>query len=412
MLRKIISLSLVGLVVIGGLFALTSSTTMTAASLQVTLTVIHPWAGAERDLFLPVLKEAEKALGVKIEDKIMRTEDLKVALPTQWAAKTAPGDVIFITDVALVKKGGLEKHIVDVTDLIKPIAADFVPGSVEPVTVAGKIYAAPYTQKPKPGFWYRKSFFTKHRLSEPTTWLEFVALLERLKGIKGLEAPIASGDEVGWPLSDVTEHFLVAFGGPGLHKTLAELGPAVWSEVELVFKAALVPLLRAGYFGAPIEWTTALTKWWKGDFGIYFMGIWLAGMVEDKKDLGVFPIPGARGIVSSIDWLFVNAYSKNLAKAKELFKWLVTEGQKIQVKQGGHVATYKPALDLALYPEPEKSIARALAGAAALTDLDDAIGGDFQKTFWDQLKLLWVAPGRVDEVLDNIRKAWEKARGG
>ncbi len=410
MLRKMISLSLVGLVVVGGLFALTSSTAVMVASQQVTLTVVHPWAGAERELFLPVLKAAEAALKITIKDTILRTEDLKVKLPTEWAAKTAPGDVIFITDVALVKKGGREGHIVDVTGLVKP--ADFVPGSVEPVTVDTKIYAAPYTQKPKPGFWYRKSFFTKHGLTEPTTWLEFVALLERLKGIKGLEAPIASGDGVGWPLSDVTEHFLVAFGGPTLHKALAELGPVSWSDVELVFKGALVPLLRAGYFGEPAEWTAVLTKWWDGKFGIYFMGIWLAGMVEDKKDLGVFPIPGARGIVSSIDWLFVNAYSKNLDKAKELFNWLVTEGQKIQVQKGGHVATYKPALDLGLYPEPEKSIARALAGAAALTDLDDAIGGAFQKTFWDQLKLLWVAPGRVDEVVSTIREAWEKARGG
>ena len=74
MLRKIISLSLVGLVVLGGLFALTSSTAVTVASQQVTLTVVHPWAGEERALFLPVLKKAEEALGITIKDVILRTE--------------------------------------------------------------------------------------------------------------------------------------------------------------------------------------------------------------------------------------------------------------------------------------------------------------------------------------------------
>ena len=313
--------------------------------------------------------------------------------------------MIFITDAALVKKGGGEGHIEDISGLIK--VADFVPGSADPVLP----YAAPYTQKPKPGFWYRKSFFAAHGLGVPTSWLEFVALLERIKGIKGVEAPIASGDEVGWPLSDTTEHFLVALGGPQLHQSLASCGPVPWSEVDMIFKGALVPLLRSGYFGKPAEWTAVLTKWWEGKFGIYFMGIWIAGMVKDKADLGVFTIPGTRGVVSSIDWLFVNKYSPNLAKAKDLFRWLVTEGQKVQVRQGGHVATYKPALDLALYPEPERSLVQAIGAAVPLTDLDDAIGGAFQKTFWDQLKLLWVAPDRVDEVLERIREDWNKTCG-
>lgn len=406
MFKRSLTLALAVVFAVGVIFSLTSSNAVTASQ-QVTLTVIHPWAGDERDLFLPVLRAAEQALGVTINDTTMRTEDLKVVLPTQWAAATAPGDVIFLTDVALIKLGGEQGHIPDVSGLIN--VADFVPGSVDPVAP----YAAPYTQKPKPGFWYRKSFFAEHGLSVPTNWRELDDLLETLKGIEGLEAPVASGDEVGWPLSDVTEHFLVAFGGPELHKELSSLvcfGPQdPWSVIRAIFRDMLLPWLRLGYFGEPIEWTTALEKWWNGDFGIYFQGIWIAGMVEDKTDLGVFTIPGAMGVVSSIDWLFVNNYSENLDKAKELFQWLVTEGQVVQVQQGGHVATYRPAQDLALYPEPERSIVQAIGAAVPLTDLDDTIGGDFQRTFWDQLKLLWVSPDRADEVLDIIEEAWRNA---
>ncbi len=32
--------------------------------------------------------------------------------------------------------------------------------------------------------------------------------------------------------------------------------------------------------------------------------------------------------------------------------------------------------------------------------MDDTIGGEFQTTFWDQLKLLWVKPDRLDDVLE------------
>jgi multiple sugar transport system substrate-binding protein len=42
-----------------------------------------------------------------------------------------------------------------------------------------------------------------------------------------------------------------------------------------------------------------------------------------------------------------------------------------------------------------------------VSDLDDAIGGKFQRTFWDQLKLLWVDPTQstLDDVLDTLQAA-------
>ena len=35
-------------------------------------------------------------------------------------------------------------------------------------------------------------------------------------------------------------------------------------------------------------------------------------------------------------------------------------------------------------------------------DLDDSVGGDWQKLFWDQLKLLWVNPDKLDDVLNTL----------
>jgi len=40
--------------------------------------------------------------------------------------------------------------------------------------------------------------------------------------------------------------------------------------------------------------------------------------------------------------------------------------------------------------------------------LDDSIGGDWQKTFWDQLKLLWVNPGALDSVLKTLEASQPK----
>ncbi len=43
-------------------------------------------------------------------------------------------------------------------------------------------------------------------------------------------------------------------------------------------------------------------------------------------------------------------------------------------------------------------------GKEIVRDLDDAIGGEFQQTFWDQLKLLWVDPTTLDEVLEALQE--------
>lgn len=368
------------------------------------LVVIGPWSGAEQEKFMPVLKAFEEKYGIKVEYRAYRSEDLSKILPAQLNAKRAPGDVIFmwawfIQDQA--KKG----NVVDLTGIINE--EDYVPGALDAVKVGNKIYGIAYTGKVKPGFWYRKSFFEKHGLKVPRTWYEFKALLENIKHIPGIKAPIASGDGVGWPLSDVTEHFLITFGGPYVQKDLIE-GNLKWESNTVRYAMGkLVELLKKGYFGEPTEWTMALKQWWNGDYALYFMGSWITGMVDDPKDLGVFTLPGAKGVVFGIDYAFIPKYSKHIEEAKKLIKFLATEGQIIQVKQGGHMATYKN-VSLNDYPPVDREVAKLLRGMEALPDLDDSVGGIFQKTFWDQLKLLWVDPDRLDEVLKVLDEKMEE----
>ncbi|MGE5593919.1 MAG: ABC transporter substrate-binding protein [Betaproteobacteria bacterium] len=388
-------------VAFGVLMVLLLGTLTVSAAASKTLTCISGWSGPEMEAFLPVLQAFEKETGIKVDYRIYRAEDLAAQLPAQFAAKTAPGDVIFMWAWFITKQGE-EGHVLDVTGLLRD--EDFLPGALDPVKSGGKLYGGVYTGKVKPGFWYRKSFFRKHGLTVPTTWEEFNKLLDKISQIPGIKAPIASGDGVGWPLSDVTEHFIATFGGPQLHKELTA-GTIAWTDpvVKGIFEGRLVPLLQAKRFSEPIEWTQALELWWQGNYGLYFMGSWITGMVEDPSDLGVFSLPGARGIVFAPDFAFVPAYTKYPEEAKALLKFLATKGQEIQVSKGGHIATYA-RVDLDSYPPVDKEVAQLLQGRVALADLDDTVGGEFQATFWDQLKLLWVRPDRAAEVLETLQR--------
>ncbi len=368
-----------------------------------TIMVIGPWPGAERDAFMPVLQAFEEKSGIDVEYKMYRAEDLATLLPAQFDNGTTPGDVIFMWPWWITQQAQ-NGHILEVTDLIDE--ADFLPGALDLAKVGDTLYGGAWTGSAKPGFWYRKSFFEAQGLTPPTTWAEFVALLEVVTAIPGIVNPIVSGDGVGWPLSDVAEHFLITFGGPQLHRDLIN-GTVAWNSpsVRTIFADRLVPLLEASYFSEPIEWTTALNLWWEGNYGLYFMGSWVPVMVEDPEDLGVFCLPGAEGFIFHLDYSFVPVYTEHPKEAKELFEFLASEeAQSIRVAQGGNIAT-NIHVPLDAYPPVDKEVAEIVQGKEVLPDLDDMIGGDFQGAFWNQLKLLWVTPGELDNVLAALQAA-------
>jgi len=365
------------------------------ADLPATITVIGPWAGKELDAFEPVIDRFERLTGINVVIKILRAEDLAPVLPAQFAAGTAPGEVIFMWASFIRNQ---TSHMMNLTDVID--ADDLLPGALDEVSVDDTVYGGVYTGKVKPGFWYRKSFFAANNLTIPTTWQEFLDLLADIDGISGIVNPIVSGDGVGWPLSDVTEHFLITYGGPDLQRDLIA-GTVNWTstEVRTIFEDRIVPLLEAGYFSEPTEWTTAVDLWWDGDYALYFMGSWITGMVTNATDLGVFSLPTSEGMVFAADYFFIPAYTEYPDEAKELAAFLSSAvAQRLQVAQGGHIAT---ALGVSLteYPALDAQIANLTVGIDIVRDLDDSIGGEFQTTFWDQLKLLWVAPAELDDVL-------------
>jgi multiple sugar transport system substrate-binding protein len=91
-------------------------------------------------------------------------------------------------------------------------------------------------------------------------------------------------------------------------------------------------------------------------------------------------------------------------QAKELANFLGSaEAQEIWVRQGGFLG-------------PNLTINRNIYSPIAQKELDlsskvtivpgigDSIGGEFQTTLWDQLKLLWAEPNSLDQVLEAIQK--------
>jgi len=75
----------------------------------------------------------------------------------------------------------------------------------------------------------------------------------------------------------------------------------------------------------------------------------------------------------------------------------------IRCKGGGKLSAVAGILP-DVYPGADRAVAEAAGKLKTLDDLDDTIGGDWQVAFWDQLKLLWVQPDALDEVLTTLQE--------
>ncbi len=397
--RRIWCISLVAVMIIGLLvgFGMTQETT--------TIKVLGPWAGKEAEPYQKAFEAFTEKTGIEVNYITMRSDDQAPLWKTAFMAKQAPFDIGFMWAPWIREN---REHITPVTDVINP--EEFPEVAVEQSRKDGEIWFGLSTYKAKVGFWYSQTLFEEHGLTEPKTYDEFLALLEELKGIVP-KAPIASGNGVGWPLSDVTEGFIIGLGGIDMFRGL-KTGEVSWTDPEVVeVFDKLTYCIEQGYFGEPSEWTALIPALEAGEYGLYWMGSWILDQAEHPEDLGAFQFPGTEGYVAAglgNVGFFVPKYTDKTEAAKKFVGFMASaEGQKILVEESALLSS-NLEVPPKEYSALGKKIAEEVEGLTALIDLDDTVGGEWQRTFWDQLKLLWVNPGKQSQVLDILEKEFPK----
>jgi multiple sugar transport system substrate-binding protein len=380
---------------------------------QTNLTVYALWSGTEQYNFEQVLGNFTENTGIAVSYFGQTTSDMLISVPQQIAAPPYDVDVIIVPWPYWIQDNS--PNLEPVTDLVT--ASQFPTNIIQPVASDRTLWAAPFKLSGKPGFWYRPSFFEANNLNVPTTYDEFKnTLLPAIQAVSGVEAAIASGVDAqgqGWPLSDVTEAWIIGRGGYQLQLDL-ETGPSVrnWtdSQVTSVFDE-LTGLLEAGYFSTPAEWTGQIAKLWAGQYGLFFEGNFVTAQteVQNKSDIDFVPFPETDGVSGSVDYAVLTKDAPHMDQAKQLIQYLAgADAQEILVEQGGALAT-NTGVPASAYSTTDKKVVDFMgqAGITIVPDLDDTIGGQWQITFWDQLKLLWTDPSTatMNSVLDNLQTA-------
>lgn len=395
-----------------------------------TLTVYALWSGDEERSFRQALGNFTQQTGINVSYYGYTTQDLLISVPLQLKAPPYSVDLVIAPWPYWIQQ--LSPYLTPVNNLVN--VTDYPANIISPINSSGSLLAAPFKLSGKPGFWYRPSFFAAHGLTAPTNftqWQSFLtkAKLEAAKPNSGIEAVFASGDTVGWPLSDQTEGFIMGIGGyqqnytgKGYQMELdLETGPSKlnWTDprVKAVF-TNLTTLLQDGYFSPPDDWETQVSKLWAGKYVAYWQGSFITTLTSDVKnltDFAFFGFPGTTGVVGAVDYMVIPKYAPHMTEVQQLVKYLAGPvAQEIMVKQGGFLATNKN-VPASAYKPIDKTVVDFMSRPQIhiVPDLDDTIGGKWQTTFWDQLKGLWTSasPTTMNNVLNTLQTAAIQQQG-
>lgn len=374
---------------------------------DATVTITAVWTDAEQEAFEQVVDFAEEETGIDIVYEPRDGEDIRTGTLMDYEAGSTPADIVVMASPGRILRDGGEGHLEDVSDVWDP--EDYA-AEPDPVSDGDGVFAAPMKMDLKPGFWYRQSFFDEHGLSEPESYDEFMDLLEEIDGIDGVDAPLASGNGTGWPLSDVTEAYI--FRQDNGVETMQQMIEGETGFDNDAARSALEEVqetLQEGYWSDLRNFAVQYEHWWENSIPLYFMGSWTPGSdpIDDNDDLGIFTLPGAEGMTASVNWFTVPTYGENVEATKEVLRAIVSaEGQEVWTRLGGfnpsHLDVPRDAFEFDIMPE----VVELADDLVIVPDLDDALGDPFQSSFWAQLIGLWQEPDSdLDDIIESLDDA-------
>lgn len=382
----------------------------------VTLRMIAPWADKEFEGFKPVIEKFERENpGIKIEYRTGKPEDVATILSTQFSVNKTPADIIDTAWPWYIVQEAQKGNLLPIDNVVDP--ADFREGALDQLVVDGKLYGVTgIGGLTIPEF--NAGLYSENNLTDPRdvhTTEELKALMRSVQRLPGMKAAVGTGGGVGWTNTSVVETWILAYGGRQMYMDLLE-GRIAWNSaaVKAVLRDNLLPWIQEGFFGEPEEVSIVTENMWKKQYGFFVGGTTDSLRFTDPPGAyAVFLLPGQKDIVMWTDYWFIPAYTEHPEEAKKLLAFLATEGQSIQVKGGGRIATYTN-VPFENYPPQEQMIMEVVGKNGIVADMDDTIGGKFQTVMWDQLKLLWSNPTEttLDLVLTAMENAANETRAG
>ncbi|WP_028217268.1 ABC transporter substrate-binding protein [Paraburkholderia oxyphila] len=324
-----------GIITAAVLLALTAAGVESAEPLKAT--VIHWWTSKGEAAAVRQFAAAYDRAGGQWIDK---------AVPDPYLARSTAINLIVDGDPPTAAQFNMSKQFHDIIDqgllnnvdqvAIRENWDKILPSAIlDSIKVEGHFYAAPVDIHMPVWFFYSKPAFQKAGIrTEPTTFAEFVADLDRLKAAGMI--PLAIGAQP-WQEKIVFDAILADVGGPDLYlKVYRDHNLNAVNSVA--FKDVLASFKRLHAYIDPDSqtrnWNDATALLISGRAGVQIMGDWAKGefsVVKQTagKDFGCFPGLGPRApyIVGGDVFVFPKTDDPGAIKAQQLLATVITSPQ-------------------------------------------------------------------------------------
>ncbi|GGH11971.1 ABC transporter substrate-binding protein [Paenibacillus segetis] len=292
--------------------------------------------------------------------------------------------------------------------------SDFLPASLEPVTIDGKVFGAPEVMH-SDGLLYNKTMFEELGLQVPQTWDEFIALCETLKQ-KGI-IPVAMDSE--WWVPQFFWGSIMSNSGADANWT-KKLESGEVKVSDPIFVDAIQKhkeLVEKGY--VPKEWTGMKHEQSKdlvgqGKAAMIITGTWdIPSLMERNTDIDIdfMMVPGNEKTVPNINigtYRVINANTEHPEEAKKFISFM-----------NGKVNQEKLALGTLAVP----SIAGSKVDNPVVEKIAAVVTRDDATLYWPhtvsteslQVKILegvnkYLAGQSLDDAIAEIQKSVDDAR--
>jgi|GEM_PF-601013 ABC-type sugar transport system, periplasmic component len=368
--------------------------------------------------YLAAIDEFQKANpGIAIDSDYIPASDYVAGLKTRLLGGEDMGIIDIWSPALFLELKSLLGNdcFVDLTNL--DVTGNFLPATLAPVTVDGKVYGLPEGLV-SVGLIYNKTIFDKYKIAEPMNWTEFLVACETLK--KNNIIPIAMGSESTRP-QFLWGPIVNENGGVQPFTQKLESGEIKITDpifVDAIKKAKLLidkEYIDKNWMGVKAEQAKDLVG--QGKAGMVVTGTWDLPSVMDRDKNSTFEfmtVPGNESGKPIIgfgvtDFRVISSKFKNPDEAKTFLSYMHSQAMLDKICAA---AKYAPTTKTYNIDDPlTKSLATKISSPDAVLVWPHTISKDSLNTKIQEGVQRYLSGADLDKTLAEIQKDIDDAKG-
>lgn len=399
------------------------SSTHGAAEGQVTIDFFHRWPNEPKNTYFAELVERfeEDNPDIKINVESVLNDAYKDKVKVVAGSSDAP-DVMFSWSGSFLEELVKGDAVMDLGPWLEEnteFRDSFYASQLKPFAVDGAQYGLPIGMHSKL-FFYNKDVFDELGLEAPTTWDEFIDVLEELKDAG--HTPIEYGAQDQWTIA----HYVGTLNQRMLDPEVfaADQDPAKGEFTDPGYVEALERFQElAGYMNedmAAVTHEIARNAWIAGEAPIMYMQSSEVGYFGDAQfEYATFNMPSVEGgkgdpgqLTGAPEGFVISKNTEHPEEAQRFVEYMLSESNGIAYsEETGELSAVQGAVDAADVPEISKELAQGIVDASAMTTwLDNAYDPQIVQAYLTETQLMLGGQQTPEGVMKAVQEAAERVR--